>query len=500
VTTTPPDLPPQSPAPSAQELRDSSLRGGVIALSAEVFRGIIAVAHVAVLARLLSPEDFGLVAIPTAIYFIVAALAPFGLGSAILYLFDLTEETLNSIFWTTVVFSTGVGLLLIAAAPLVGKIYGRSELVPLMMTFSVIAMLGGLAAVPSHLTVRKRRFGAQALIELAAIVVSAVGAVGAAFLGFGHWALVWSHLLLQATSLILFFMACGWRPGRPHISRSVLPALRYGAHLTAFHSVSALRARMDYLLIGRFLGTTPLGTYSASSDLLTRIAERLTAPVRGIAVGTLSRLQQNPHEYRQLFRTTILWSTSIALPVVCLAALEPRLMVQALLGSQWDAAVPIFRILTITVAANLIRPATSWVFQSLGQTDRQLRWGIAEAILFLIAFVIGIRWGIIGVAMARGVISVVLVLPRALYCYRLAPLGTRDLLAGIWRPWAAAGIAALLWSLMGPLPSFFAHTAVQLAASLVVFGLTYATIWVLIPGGWALALEAGRAATGSSPS
>ena len=485
--------PNEIPKPSAQGLRDSSLRGGTIAVSTEFLRGVVAIAYVATMARVLRPEDFGLVAIPAAIFVMLSPLGPFGLGSAVLYLLDLADETLNSIFWTTAALSTGVGLLLVAGAPLVARLYDRSELVPVTMAFGAVALMAGLGAIPSQLMLRAMRYGAHAMIELAALLVSAIGAIGAAVLGLGHWALVVSHLLLQATALGLFFAACGWRPGRPHVDRGVMPALRYGGHLTAFHLVSGLRTRVDHLLIGRFLGTTQLGAYSTTSDLLDRITTRLAAPIRGIAVGTLSQLQELPDEYRQHFRTAILWSTSIALPVVCLAALEPSLMVRGLLGPQWGEAVPIFHILTVTAAAKLIRPATGWVFHSLGQTDRQLRWGVFETAIFLVAFAIGVRWGVLGVATASAVVSVILVVPRILYCYRLAPLATRDLLAGIWRPWAAAAVTAGVWALAGPLPTLSSHAIVQLAGTLALFALIYTTTWVLIPGGWTLAVEAARA-------
>jgi PST family polysaccharide transporter len=456
-------------------------------------RGIVAIAYVATIARLLSPADFGLVAVPAAIFFMIAPLAAFGLGSSVLYLFDLTKETLNSIFWTTVALSSGVGLLLVLSAPLVARFYERSEMLPVTMVFGLVALLAGVGAIPSHLMLRQMRYGRHALIELGALLVSVIGAIGAALLGWGHWSLVVSHLALQAASVSLFFINCGWRPGRPQIGRNVLPAMRYGSHLTAFHLIAALKERADHLLIGRLLGTVPLGTYSTTSDLIGRITNRLRSPFHGIAVSTLSKLQREPEEYRHHFRATILWSTSVALPVVALAALDPDLMVGGLLGPQWTEAVPIFRVLAISAAAKLTRPATGWVFQSLGQTDRQLRWGIGETVVFVTAFVIGIRWGILGVATAGAIAAIALIIPRVLYCYRMAPLDTGDLLAAMWRPWVAAGAAALIWTLIGPLPPLFARNILQLAASLVVFGAIYAAIWVALPGGWALVLEAARA-------
>ncbi len=476
----------------------SSLRGGAIALSTEALRGVVAIAYVATMARMLRPEDFGLVAVPAAIMVMLGPLASFGLGSAVLYLLDLADETLNSIFWTTAAFSTGVGLLMVAAAPLVARLYDSPEMIPVTIAFGAVVLLVGLTVIPSQLLLRGMRFGTHALIGFAALLVSAIGGISAAALGLGHWALVVSQLLLQSTALVLFFAASDWRPGKPHIDRSVMPALRYGSHLTAFHLVSGLRTRVDHLLIGRFLGTTQLGAYSTTSDLLDRITSRLAMPIRGIAISTLSKLQTEPEEYRLHFRTAMLWSTSIILPIICLAALDPALMVGGLLGPQWDEAVPIFQILTITAAAHLIRPATGWVFQSLGRTDRQLRWGAIETVIFLIAFALGVRWGVLGVATAGAVVSVALIVPRVLYCYRLAPLSVRDLLAGIWRPWAAAAVASAIRILTGPVPQLSSRAMVQLATSLAIFMVIYAAIWILLPGGRAIALEAVRAATGRS--
>jgi len=465
-------------------------------LTTEAARAVLVVVYLAVIARLLTPADFGLVAMATAVLWVLQPLAGMSLGSASVQTPEISDAKLNAVFWWSLTFATALTVVVLLAAPLVGRLYGSTEVVGATRALALIFMINGIASVPFSVLQRELRFGVLSAIEFTALVVSAVVAVVAAANGLGFWSLVLHELALYVWMTGVAWVVCGWRPRRPGRLENIRPLLSYGGYFTVFRILQAVRSQMDRLIVGRLGSPAALGSYSTASSLLLRIMQRINGPVSTVAVSSLSRLQDMPQEYRNHYRLGILWTTSLSLPVACFVAFESRLVVTGLLGPQWSEAIPIFQILAIGAVAVLLRPTTAWVFRSIGRTDRQLRWGVVETVAYVGAFLFAARWGVLGIAVANAAVSYLILVPRTLYCFRHSPIRVADLVAGIWRPAAAMTLTGLVWWWASPLPTPFERLILQLVATATMFIALFAVFWVLLPGGLKEALDALRTTIG----
>jgi len=466
----------------AGNLKQRSLRGGAIVLAAEGVRAVVVVGYLGTIARLLTPADFGVVAMSMAVLWVLVPLSTMGLSVAAVQTPDLTDEALNAVFWASLAFASVLALAAVLAAPLVGLLYRRPELVAITRVLSVVLLINGLAAAPSAILRRQLRFGVLSGLEFGSLVISAGAALLAAAAGLGHWSLVLHELTLHASIMAGAWVFCGWRPGAPGGAAVLGPLLDYGRPLTAFRVLESVRAQFDRFLVGMTVSPAALGSYTAASNLLLRIMRRMIGPVSGVAVSSLARLQEAPREFCDHYRLSVLWAMTLSLPVVSFVALEPDLVVVGLLGAQWTDAIPIFWILALGSPAVLLRPATNWVLQAIGRPDRQLRWAWVEVFTYLAAFLLAVRWGVLGIAAASTVVAYVTLVPRTVYSFRHSPVGARDLLTGIWRPVGAILLSGTAWVSL-PLAVQTASPTVSLGLSILAFLAIYGSCWLLLPGG-----------------
>ena len=309
------------------ELKQKSLRGGAIVLATEGVRALLVVGYLAIIARLLTPTDFGLVAMSTAVLWVLLPLSSMSLASAAVQTAELTAGKLNAVFWWSLAFGVLLMSALMVAAPIVGGLYGRTEVVHVTRALALTFLLNGLGSAPFALLQRNLRFGVLSGIEFAALVLSALAAIVAATRGLGYWSLVVHELVLYASIAAGGWLFCGWRPGLPHRLEGIRPLLSYGGYFTVFRLLQALRGQADRFLVGRWVSPAALGSYATASSLLLRIMHRISGPVSAVAVSSLARLQDLPEEFRRHYRLGILWTTSLSLPVACFVAFESELVV-----------------------------------------------------------------------------------------------------------------------------------------------------------------------------
>lgn len=481
------------------DIRQKSLRSGAVVLATESARAVLVVGYLAVIARLLTPADFGVIAMSTAVLWVIAPLATMGLGQAAVQTAELDGGKLNAVFWWSLFFGICLTTVAFLCASWVGRLYGLEEVADVTRVLTLVFLINGLGAVPFAVLQRELRFGVLSGLEVVALLFSAVVAIVAAMRGLGYWALVLHELALHSAMIGGAWLFCGWRPGAPTAAGPVRPLLDYGRPLTAFRLLQSLRVQFDRFLVGRTASPSALGAYASASNLLLRIMHRIMGPVSRVAVSSLSRFQDQVEEFREHYRLSVLWTMTLSLPVVVFVALESEVVVLGLLGPQWTEAIPIFEILAIGAVAVLLRPATNWVLQAIGRTDRQLRWGLIEVVAYLVAFLLAARWGVLGIATANVVVAYLTLLPRAVYSFRHSPVGVGDLWGGFWRPGTAALLAAGVWTASSvPLPE--GRPVVQLIAGSGVFMMIYSVFWLLLPGGRAEFLETWHTVFKRSPS
>lgn len=333
------------------------------------------------------------------------------------------------------------------------------------------------------------RFGALAAIEITSMLVSVGIALIAAQYGAGYWSLVILQLIQVIVTTVGVWVLCGWRPGPPVRNAGVRSMLAFGGNFTGFSMVNYLARNFDNVIIGWRLGAGPLGLYAKAYQLLLLPIEQISLPLRNVAIPTLCRLQNEPERYRSYYHKAILVMVTFGMPIIAFCFSTADNLIVTLLGSQWTEAVPIFQVLAVAAFLGTFNMAAGWAFISFGRTDRQFHWSIISSSITVLSFVIGIRWGTMGVAAGYSISRVILQVPGLVYAYKDSPLRLRDLAITLSRPTVASIGAAGLLFMINSLVFSGLNGAILLLIDCVLYGLFYLGLWLILPNGRQILLE-----------
>lgn len=470
------------------DLRRRSVQGAALTVASLTTRFVLNVGSTVILARLLTPQDFGLIAMVASVTGLVTIFRDLGLATATVQSASLDHARVNTLFWLNVLFGLAMGGALVAAAPLLAWFFHEPKLTPVGAVLGGVMTIEGLAIQHQALLRRRMRFGALAVSEIGALAVGVGVAVVLAWQGVGYWSLVWMRVSAAAAGVVILWILCGWRPGGAPRIREARALITFGGQITVARFIRYASRNVDRLLIGRVLGPQVLGLYAKSSGWLVAPFQQLTWPVARVAVPVLSRLQDEPLRFRAYYRTGLSILAMSGVPVIGYLFVDASEVIRLALGAQWIDAIPIFRLLAPVALSAIFQIGFQWCYVSLGRVDRQLRWEMAAAAATLASFVVGLRWGAKGVAGAYSLASILLLPPGAAYCFRGTPVGARDLLGAFRRPAAAGlGAAAALYLVSRGVSVSNLPAAVALHA--LVFAAVYAALWLASPGGLAAARE-----------
>ncbi|QQE66398.1 lipopolysaccharide biosynthesis protein [Leptolyngbya sp. BL0902] len=466
-----------------EELRTRTVRSSAVTISAQGLKFVITMGSTVILARLLSPDDYGLIGMVTVVTGFVQLFKDLGLAEATIQQEEITHRQVSTLFWINVGFSLGIALVVALLAPVVAWFYREPRLISITLVLATTFIFSGLAVQHQALLRRQMAFAVLAKIEIAALLVGVLIAQGTAFYGAGYWALVYMQLASALVYVLGAWLACRWKPGVPRWTPDLWPMLSFGGNLTGFRGLNYFSRNFDNVLIGRVWGAGELGLYSKAYQLLLLPINQINGPVYSVVLSTLSRLQQDPERYRRVYFKAVLGITTLGMPLVAFLFATAEQVIELLLGQTWMGVVPIFQFLMPAAFVATFTISMGWVYQSLGRVDRQFRWGIFSSGINVITFLVSVRWGAVGVAAAYGVLQPILLAIEVVYCYRGTHLSPVELLQTLAKPgFAALGAAALLVgfnrSVALPLPPWL-----NLGLEALLYGGLYLALWLTIPGG-----------------
>jgi PST family polysaccharide transporter len=451
-------------------LKGRTISGAFITSAAQGTQFVLSLASIMVLARLLTPKDFGLFAMVTAVMGYLRVFKDAGLSTATVQREGITHAQVSNLFWINVAISGLISLILAAGSPIIAWFYREPRLVAISLVLSSTFFLSGLTIQHTALLNRQMRFKAVAFIQVGSLLTGVVVGIVMAWLNYNYWALVFSNLITVAAAVPLTWFAIPWRPQAPSRHSGIRSLLSFGANMATGGFIYSLARGADGLLIGRFYGANSIGLYSRASALLNRPMDQFLATISSVFVPTLSRVQTQPERYRRVFLQTY---ETIALA---------RPLTLVVLGPKWEQAAVIFAGFTIAALYVPLADASTWLFASQG---RGKDWLFASSLVSLItvaSFVAGLPFGPAGVAIVYSAAGLLVGLPVLYYfAGRQGPVTTADLWLGIFRYlplWAvvcgATWLMRLLFANSAPLVQLVICAPVGLVAGLIL-------IWVLTP-------------------
>ncbi|MAX23831.1 MAG: lipopolysaccharide biosynthesis protein [Phycisphaeraceae bacterium] len=465
------------------DLRGRSVRSGLITVISSSSSFVIGMVATAILARLLDPEDFGLIGMVSVIVGFIVLFKDMGLSMATVQQEKVTHDQVSTLFWINVLISSVIAVIAAVISPAIAWFYDEPRLLWIGLISAPGQIISGLIIQHQALLRRQMRFGTLSAIDITSQVGSIAIAITLAWQGWGYWALVVQTLSMGIINMSLVWIVTGWIPGKMVRGSGVRPMLKFGGFLTGFNLTNHFARNLDNILIGKFAGSVELGLYQKAYTLLMLPINQINAPITSVAIPALSRLQKDPEAFRRYYQRAIGLLVIVGMPVIAFAAAAAKPIILILLGEKWLDAVAIFLALSPAAFIGTFNVATGWVYTSMGTTHRQFRYGIVAAIFTCIGFAIGAHWGPIGVAWSLSINFVLIRYPAVAYCFAGTPLKPRHLGVVLWRP-ALAAIATGIgtwyawdrwmgqWNLFA---AFFAMAG--------LFAIMYLLCWLILPGG-----------------
>lgn len=425
--------PPAAPRPVRHEALGAQVfRGSAISLVAQATQLALRLVSTIVLARLLTPDAYGLVAMVTVVTGFIALFKTLGLATATVQAPRLSHAELNGLFWLNVAFGAAAFVVAGAVAPLLALVYSEPRVTPLVAGLSVTFFIGGLGVQHHALLRREMRFGTVAWIEISAIAVGTAAAIFFASQGAGPWALVGAYIVTECVNLVLVWQAVEWRPTRPRFDAGVGDMVALGRDLTQFNVLNYWARNLDNFLIGRFWGASQLGLYNRAYQLLLLPLQQVTTPLSSVAISALSRLNGEDLRYRQAYVRLLEKIVLACMPMTTFLFVNAVPVVDLLLGPRWKEVAPVFMPLAV---AGMVQPVSAtfiWMLVSQGRRADLRIWSIVGSTLSCAAIVAGMSRGVLAVAIFYAACELFVRAPLlAWFVGRRGPVGVGDVLRAI---------------------------------------------------------------------
>jgi PST family polysaccharide transporter len=423
-------------------LAQRASRGVMVTMGGLWTRAFLQMLSTIVLARLLTPADFGLIAMVASIMGIAELVRDFGMTGAIIQARDMSERLWRSVMW----LSMGIGIILSIAlalcAPLVALLYNEPKLVELTLFMAPGLFISGLAMPLQARATKELRFVTLAALDAGSMAGGVVVGIITALLGWGVWALVAMAMGNFFVRLVVLWIVVKPKFGPPKIVRETWSLVSTGGSIFGAELLGYAEKNLDNVIIGAQLGPAALGQYSRGYALFLLPLQQMNGPLGRVALPVLSALRDDADRYRRYIRSAALVIGYLTLPTYAVAAGVAQPLVLLLLGPGWEVAGTIFALLAIAGFAQAIGRLRTWLYISLGRSHRQFVYDLVARPIVIAGFFFGIWWGgIYGLVLTYGALSILLLVPGFAFAMRGTFMRGRDVYAPLIRPFIMAVLA-----------------------------------------------------------
>ena len=425
----------------AGDLGRRSARAGALTVVSRAVNSVVQLGSVLFLARLLTPEDYGVVAMVTALTAFGPVLVDLGTRDAVAQRTRVTERDVSGLFWVTFTIGCTFAVALALSGPLIAAFYGEPRLSAVVCVSGLTFVALGLSVQHEALLRRAVMFRELAIVDTVANVLSAATAIALAWAGVGYWALVVRPVAMSGLATAGVWWYCPWRPGRFAVTPAVRQMLKFGANLSGFTVTDAVARNADRVAVGRVLGARTLGYYQGCLLLYDNVLLVLVAPLHQVAVASLSKLQHDLPEFRRAWAKALSTMAFLAMPVFGVLAVVSSDLVVTLLGEKWLPAGALLGVLALRGIAHAPERTVGWLHVAAGRPDRWLRWGVVGSAIQLIAVFVGLAFGVSGLVWAQVACMYILVVPALAYAGRPVGIRARDVVAVVG-PYMLGGLVA----------------------------------------------------------
>jgi lipopolysaccharide exporter len=416
-----------------------TVRGALWAYGSYGLGRVLVLITTALLARLLTPDEFGLVALAILATSILDRLADFGVSEALIV---SPPERAEDQARTAFVFSMGMAILMAgvtaALAPLAAGFFHEDGLNTVMPLLGLTFPLRAIGAVHYALAQKTMDFRSRTAAELADVIVRGGAGIGAALAGAGAYSLVVGYLAGTAAMSLVLWVMVRWRPRRPEGGYDFRALAGFGGTLSALDLIAVVNSNADYFIIGRVLGTEQLGLYTLAfrlPEMLILNVSVVASQVLYPAFATLDRERLNA-----AFVASIRWMALICLPIAAVLSGLAAPLVGIAFGSQWTASVQPMRVLTLYAATTPIHMSSGTAYKSMRRVGILVWMAIPRGILLIAAMILVVHQGIVAVALCQAIVGLVFTIIGLLPARSMLHTPVRQILAAMVPSLLASGV------------------------------------------------------------
>ncbi len=476
------------PTANGNELRRLAVKGaGATVLSSALSLGVQIIATV-VLARLLTPQDFGLVTMVTTFSLLLVNFGLNGFTEAVVQREEINHFLASNIFWINLGAGVLLTLLFAVSGSLLARFYGTPKVLPVAVGISATILVTSTSVLHLALLKRAMRFSTLSVNDIVARAVAVGVSILMGWRGWGYWALVAGAIAQPLSQAIGAWTMCRWVPGFPRRVEGTASVVRFALDIYGRFSVNYFARNMDNILVGWRFSAPALGFYKKAYDLFALSAAQLVSPLTSVAVAALSRLNRDSAQYRRYLLNSIAVMAFVGMGLGADLTLVGKDVIRLLLGPGWDEAGRIFTFFGPGIGIMLVYGTHGWIHLSIGRADRWFRWGLVEFAVTGILFLLALPLGPVGIAIAWTASFWLLTVPGFWYAGKPFNLGVEPILTVVWRYLVASLLAGLGTFLMvRSIPTFSAvspagNAAMHVGTTSFVFAILYLGAVILLHG------------------
>ena len=388
-------------------LAKTAVRGAAVTVTAQGSKIALQVLSVVVLARLIGPSDYGLIAMVTAVIGFADIFRDFGLSSAAIQAPRLSRDEQVNLFWANTALGAVLALLVVAGSPLIAAFYGQPDLTIIAIALSVNFLLNGMATQYRADLNRRMRFRQLAIADVAGPAVGLVVAIGMAVNGAGFWSLVVQQITQVGVMLILVAVGAHWLPGLYRRGTSIRRFLAFGLKLVGSQVIGYIGSNADTVALGLTVSPHQLGLYNRAYQLVMTPVGQVRGPLNTVAIPVLSRLQHDHDRFDSFVqRGQVALGYTLVVGLAAVAGVAAPLVTVAL-GDDWVGAAPVVALLAIGAAFQTLAYVGYWVYVARGLVSHLLPYTMLATGIRLACVAVGAGFGVIGVAVAMATVPFV---------------------------------------------------------------------------------------------
>jgi O-antigen/teichoic acid export membrane protein len=429
------------PLEGAGELRRLAVQGA----GATVFSGgvvlLVQIVGTVVLARLLAPRDFGVVAMVTTVSLFLSNFGLNGFTEAVLQREEINHALASNLFWINLTVCVVLTIGFAEAGSLLARFYRDPLVRPVATWVSLTIVFTSVSVIHLALLKRAMRFPAASANSIVARCASLAVSIILGLAGWGYWALVAGAVALPLAQSVGGWYLCRWVPGLPRRAVGTGSMVRFAMSVYGSFSLGFFTQNMDNLLVGWRFGAPALGFYKKAYDLFALSGSQLTAPLTNVAVSALSRVKQGSLEYRRHILSALALMAFVGMGVGADLTLVGKDVIRLLLGPKWGESGSIFAFFGPGIGIMVLYYSYGWIHLSIGRADRRLRWAAIEVTVTGLLFLLALPWGPKGIAAAWTASFWILTLPAFWYAGRPIRLGIGAVVAAVWKYFLASLLA-----------------------------------------------------------